>query len=155
MAESRFSFSETCHNCGGQFLAEVGLMNTCGKCKESSAQRCLLNEQEEYKAALLVASWPTSGPSVVLPSSKQTPPIDTAIGPAIKKHDMQVVVSVLSRRSGFETRQVIRDTWASGHNNVYFIIGACCPVPVKHRKKFTCIRKKMSTIDEQTEWDKR
>ena len=155
MAESRFSFSETCHNCGGQFLAEVGLMNTCGKCKESSAQRCLLNEQEEYKAALLVASWPTSGPSVVLPSSKQTSPIDTAIGPAIKKHDMQVVVSVLSRRSGFETRQVIRDTWASGHNNVYFIIGACCPVPVKHRKKFTCIRKKMSTIDEQTEWDKR
>jgi hypothetical protein len=56
--------------------------------------------------ALLVASWPTSGPSVVLPSSKQTPPIDTAIEPAIKKHDMQVVVSVLSRRSGFETRQV-------------------------------------------------
>lgn len=33
------------------------------------------------------------------------------------------VVLVLSRRGDFERRQVIRDTWGKGHNNVLFMVG--------------------------------
>jgi GR25 family glycosyltransferase involved in LPS biosynthesis len=68
MTSSRFVFSETCHNCGGQFLADVGLLNTCGNCERSSAQRCLLNEQKEYEAALSAMSSPL--PAVSLPTKE-------------------------------------------------------------------------------------
>jgi hypothetical protein len=70
------------------------------------------------------------------------------------KREMQAMVSVLSRRSAFGTRQTIRETWASGHNNVFFVVGTCCPIPPKHRKKFTCTRTTPSSITEQSHWDK-
>jgi len=69
------------------------------------------------------------------------------------RREMQVMVSVLSRRSAFETRQVIRETWASGHNNVFFTVGVCCPIPPNDRKKWTCKRAKPTSVEEQSKWD--
>ena len=40
---------------------------------------------------------------------------------------VNLAVIVLSRRSNFERRQVIRETWAKGHNTVYFIVGGPQP----------------------------
>jgi hypothetical protein len=84
---------------------------------------------------------------------------------------MQVMVSILSRRSAFERRQVIRRTWG-GHDNMFFAVGACCPIPKEHRAVHTCKRAqicrlertnllqsvricvlKSTSIKEQTEWD--
>ena len=66
---------------------------------------------------------------------------------------MNVMVCVLSRRSAYETRQVIRDTWASKHNNVFFAVGKCCPIPPGDRKKWTCTRSKSSSTKSQQEWN--
>jgi hypothetical protein len=70
-----------------------------------------------------------------------------------KKREIQVMVSILSRRSAFETRQVIRNTWASGHDNMFFAIGTCCPIPKQDRIVHTCRRANSTSIKEQTEWD--
>jgi hypothetical protein len=49
------------------------------------------------------------------------------------------VILVLSARSHIELRQVIRETWGSGHDNVYFVIGQYCPLTHKNRKhELTC-----------------
>ena len=69
------------------------------------------------------------------------------------KREMQVMVSVLSRRSAFETRQTIRETWASGHNNVFFVVGTCCPIPPNDRLTWTCKRAKSTSVEEQSKWD--
>ena len=68
-------------------------------------------------------------------------------------HDINVAVFVLSRRSAFETRQVIRQTWASGHKNVFFAVGKCCSIPPDDRNKYTCTRSKSSSASSQTSWD--
>tara|TARA_B110000977_G_scaffold194922_1_gene272418 strand:- start:1470 stop:6215 length:4746 start_codon:yes stop_codon:yes gene_type:complete len=68
-------------------------------------------------------------------------------------HDIDVAVFVLSRRSAFETRQVIRQTWGSGHKNVFFVVGKCCSIPPDDRKKYTCARSKSSSASSQTSWD--
>ena len=86
----------------------------------------------------------------------KTPPVDTAADITVDtstKRDMQVMVSVLSRRTAFETRQVIRETWASGHNNVFFAVGVCCPIPPNDRKKWACKRAKSTSVEEQSKWD--
>ena len=44
-----------------------------------------------------------------------------------------VVVIVLSARGHFERRQTIRDTWAKGHDQVYFVVGTPCRIPVLAR----------------------
>lgn len=44
-----------------------------------------------------------------------------------------VVVLVMSARNHFNRRQAIRDTWAKGHDNVYFVVGTECPIPVQAR----------------------
>lgn len=77
---------------------------------------------------------------------------DTAADTFIKR-EMQVMVSVLSRRSAFETRQVIRETWASGHNNVFFAVGVCCPIPPNDRLTWRCKRAKSTSVEEQSKWD--
>jgi hypothetical protein len=46
-----------------------------------------------------------------------------------------VVYIVLTRRNAFDVRQTIRETWAAGHDNVYFIIGKACPIPIRDRAK--------------------
>jgi hypothetical protein len=44
-----------------------------------------------------------------------------------------LAVIVLSRRNGFKVRQAIRDTWAKDHDNVFFVIGKGCPIPLAYR----------------------
>jgi len=85
-------------------------------------------------------------PALRIPQKKTQP-----VKPDI--HDIDVAVFVLSRRSAFETRQVIRQTWASGHNNVFFAVGKCCSIPPDDRKKYTCARSKSSSASSQTSWD--
>jgi hypothetical protein len=46
-----------------------------------------------------------------------------------------MVVMVMSARGHFLQRKVIRSTWAKGHNNVYFVIGAACPYQLRHEEK--------------------
>jgi hypothetical protein len=49
------------------------------------------------------------------------------------------VILVLSDRKHIELRQVIRETWGNGHDNVYFVIGQYCPVNHRHRRhELTC-----------------
>ena len=71
------------------------------------------------------------------------------------KKDIDVAVFVLSRRSAFSTRKVIRNTWARGHDNVFFVVGACCLIPPQHRKEWTCERAKASSSSEQVQWNKK
>lgn len=44
-----------------------------------------------------------------------------------------LAVIVLSRRNGFKVRQAIRNTWAKGHDNVFFVIGQGCSIPLLYR----------------------
>jgi DNA-directed RNA polymerase subunit H (RpoH/RPB5) len=49
------------------------------------------------------------------------------------------VILVLSDGKHIELRQVIRETWGNGHDNVYFVIGQYCPVNHRHwRHELTC-----------------
>lgn len=70
-----------------------------------------------------------------------------------EEYSMKVMVCVLSRRSASETRSVIRNTWASGHNNVFFAIGKCCKIPPEDRKEWSCTRSKKTSTNRQKEWD--
>lgn len=59
--------------------------------------------------------------------------------PAPRLTQESTVILVLSARSHIELRQVIRETWGNGHDNVYFVIGQYCPVNKAHRKdQLTC-----------------
>ena len=72
-----------------------------------------------------------------------------------EKRDIEVLISVLSRRSAFDNRQAIRETWASGHNNVVFVVGSCCPIKTNHRHSpRTCTRKYPSSHNTQSLMDK-
>ena len=64
---------------------------------------------------------------------------------------MDIMVGVLSRRDGHEVRQVIRETWASGHDNVFFVLGACCRIPLHERSKYKCERAKNRPFDPATQ----
>jgi hypothetical protein len=50
-----------------------------------------------------------------------------------RRTNSSVFIFVLSRRDAFATRQTIRETWASGHDNVYFVMGTGCNVPPELR----------------------
>ena len=50
----------------------------------------------------------------------------------------KTIIIVLSHREAFEERQVIRDTWAKNHDNVYFVVGKPCDIPPKDRKPWVC-----------------
>lgn len=43
------------------------------------------------------------------------------------------VVLVISARENAERRRVIRETWASGHKNVFFVVSEPCRIPMEHR----------------------
>ena len=50
-----------------------------------------------------------------------------------------LAVLVLSSRSGKNRRDLIRKTWAKGHeNSVFFMVGEACPVVFKQRKYNKC-----------------
>ena len=51
------------------------------------------------------------------------------------------------------TRNVIRETWASGHNNVFFVLGTCCHIPTKNRVKYNCERKSEPSAHDQKNAD--
>jgi len=53
----RFEFSETCHNCGESFLAEVGLANTCGDCENSAVPKG--DSLLDYQATVVTAFFAT------------------------------------------------------------------------------------------------
>lgn len=56
-----------------------------------------------------------------------------------------MVILILSARSHFELRQVIRETWGNGHDNVYFVIGQYCPINTSGRKnELSCEEYKVS-----------
>ena len=81
-------------------------------------------------------------------------PTTTRYPPRPHPHSDKMVVLVMTRRSGTNTRDVIRETWAKGHDNVYFVIGKSCHIPAKHRKQWTCIAKDTPSPSEQASWEK-
>lgn len=72
------------------------------------------------------------------------------IDPEMK--NSEVVIFILSRRNSFETRDIIRRTWASKHKNVLFAVGSCCNIPPEDRIKWTCTRSKTTNPYRQKEW---
>ena len=40
----------------------------------------------------------------------------------------------MSRRSSVERRDTIRETWGLGHDNIYFVVGNGCNIPIHLRK---------------------
>jgi galactoside 2-L-fucosyltransferase 1/2 len=80
-------------------------------------------------------------------------PVAPVAAVAVSKREMRTMVVVLSRRSSFETRSVIRETWGSGHDNVFFAVGACCSVPPSDRVKWTCTRARATSVEDQSRWD--
>ena len=118
------------------------------------------DEHEQIEGVEVIASpddmgdWPIPfeaalSPAPHLPMPAPSTEISTG---ARKMHKM--IVLVLSRREMFDTRQVIRETWAQGHDNVYFVLGACCPIPLKRRKRWTCdLNVSQPSASEQTAWD--
>lgn len=45
--------------------------------------------------------------------------------------NQSTIVIVLSARTNFEARKAIRQSWAFGHNNVYFVIGGPPPISIE------------------------
>jgi len=142
------------------------LRSSAEKTPETSARwenaTTMLRESPE-KATRLKSVEPS--PSEVhgqSPDDMETDPDDVPVKTAtivvtvqkpILKRKMNTMVTVLSRRSAFETRKIIRETWGSGHDNVFFVVGTCCPIPPSDRKKWSCIRSKATSIEDQTKWD--
>lgn len=54
-----------------------------------------------------------------------------------KKNDNLAVIVLVARNSK-ERRNVIRETWGSGHSNVYFMVGKHCPYRPDQRKPCVC-----------------
>ena len=71
-------------------------------------------------------------PALRIPSYIAVQPVEPHV------HDIDLAVFVLSRRSSYETRQVIRQTWARGHSNVFFVVGKHCPYKPDQRKPWVC-----------------
>ena len=58
----------------------------------------------------------------------------------LAKKSNELITIILSQRDAFHERQVIRETWANGHENIYFIVGKPCMVA--NPKTWTCDGKK-------------
>jgi len=72
--------------------------------------------------------------------------------PAPRATTSEVVVFVLSGGDDSKRRQVIRETWAKGHDNVYFVVGHSCPLPSVTRKSWSCRLQRRATKDETWAW---
>jgi hypothetical protein len=61
------------------------------------------------------------------------------IGPK-KYNSPDLVIFVLTRRDGegLHKRMAIRETWAEGYDNVWFMVGQDCTIPHKYRNTNTC-----------------
>lgn len=65
----------------------------------------------------------------------------------------QVVILVVSKRQSVAPRQVIRETWARGLTNVFFLIGEACPLPPRRRRQLTCEPSSTNaSLSERTAW---
>ncbi|GMI34422.1 hypothetical protein TeGR_g9445 [Tetraparma gracilis] len=67
-----------------------------------------------------------------------------------------VTVLVLSFYSDLAARQTIRETWASGHDNVYFVVGVPCLIPTGQRDDYFCVLADEAvrpTPEEQADYD--
>ena len=71
----------------------------------------------------------------------------------------QTTVFVMTTRGNFAVRRTIRATWASGHANVFFVVGAACHVPPTHRtaqqwlsspSSWACNRSRESLVSNHT-----
>lgn len=72
------------------------------------------------------------------------------VGPILTNETM--VILVMSARSHIAQRAVIRDTWAKGHDNVYFVVGSPCEVAHDNRKHdLTCEAARDSHQNEEYE----
>lgn len=70
-----------------------------------------------------------------------------------KKTQNKLVVVVLSARTDFEMRSVIRQTWANNHDNVFFVLGKPCFIPEKYRKPYTCTMQRDYTQQSSIKWN--
>lgn len=79
------------------------------------------------------------GNTFFLPNLQDKPTPMSAHINADFKRNPQLFVLVLSDRDSFESREMIRQTWASGHNNVFFMTGSrYCQYPPEQRVPGTC-----------------
>jgi hypothetical protein len=107
--------------------------------------------------ALALQLWNLQGFAFINPMSDcdlRDSPDDDAIGSYLPQHRLHlsnetltsrnkmnltqsnVAIFVLSRRyGGLEVRNAIRETWAKGHDNVYFVIGQDCRIPPQYRDR--------------------
>ena len=102
--------------------------------------------------AVTVVPTPVPTPAVtVVPTPVPTPAYTVAPTPVpTPVRTLKTIIIVLSRREAFKERQVIRDTWAMGHSNVYFIVGKPCEIPLKDRKPWVCERKSLQNDNTYT-----
>jgi hypothetical protein len=121
--------------------------------------------------ASVQTSPPSSAPSPAPPTStdppKPAPPsssLDAIIDPDSGKYeygrplftqdfpsppsvDTSVMIFVMSSRDNFSARQLIRQTWAKGHSNVYFLLGAACPLTPAECAPYRCGRLTVAEIN--------
>jgi hypothetical protein len=62
------------------------------------------------------------------PSSRAAAAAATNDQPLLRLTDANTVIFVMNRRDGFDVRRTIRETWATGQDNVYFVVGQPCKV---------------------------
>ena len=102
---------------------------------------------------------PTHGRYVYKPPQPPKPPqpdysLITANTTFATRYTSEFMVFVLTRRDAFQTRQVIRETWAKGHANVLFLVGKGCPYPtsiLNPKDKLSCELDKTVKISDYAE----
>ena len=107
-------------------------------------KRCYI----KYESASLTPATATSTTSTtsVVGTTPQTPASSSSLGGAHPSEWMPphitnatTVVIVMTARKHFPKRRAIRETWATGHDNVYFVVGPPCPYPIAQRQNdLTC-----------------
>ncbi|XP_053394331.1 uncharacterized protein LOC123524946 [Mercenaria mercenaria] len=67
-----------------------------------------------------------------------------------KANDMSLLVLVVGQRNAFDRRETIRNTWASAHKHVYFVVSELyCPFPPENRISGTCKPNNISATKER------
>ena len=74
-------------------------------------------------------------------------PLFTQDFPSPPPVDTSVMIFVMSSRDNFSARQLIRQTWAKGHSNVYFLLGAACPLTPAECAPYRCGRLTVAEIN--------
>jgi hypothetical protein len=125
----------------------VDAVNTNTKAVESGLSIIAIKEAKKQQERLHSVQSVNNVDTVVNTNTK-------AVATHLRKQDMPLMIAVLSRRNAFSIRQVIRKTWGKSHHNIFFVVGACCSIPEKDRKKYTCNRLKASSLNAQLQQNK-